>query len=99
MRGRRRTLGSVLAQALAGRPAAADAALAAAVAEACGPRLSREVSCRGVTREGRLLLVASSDAWATELRRLERDLCLRVARRLGRPPAAGVQVHVATPEP
>ena len=95
MRGRRRTVAAALAEALARRSGASGAALAAAFAEACGPRLSREVSCRGRSRDGRLLVIARSAAWAHEVARLEREICDRVNLRLGRPAAAGLDVRVA----
>jgi predicted nucleic acid-binding Zn ribbon protein len=95
MRGRRRTLASVLAESLAPHREAEVAALAAAFAEACGPRLAREVSFRGVTREGHLLVVARSAAWATQVEALAADLCARVNARLGRPRATGLDVHLA----
>jgi hypothetical protein len=95
MRGRRRTLASVLAETLASRKEAEPAALAAAFAEACGPRLAREVSFRGVTREGRLLVVVRTAAWASQVEALAPDLCARVNARLGRAAAAGLDVHLA----
>jgi hypothetical protein len=94
MRGRRRSLASVLADALAANPAARPVALAAAFAEACGPRLAREASVRGVTREGHLLVVATSPAWAAQLRELAPDLVDRLNTRLGRTVATGMDVHV-----
>src|SRR5512138_3793364 len=99
MRGRRRTLASALADALAARPAAGDAAIAAAFAEALGPRLAREASFRGVTREGRLLVVARTDAWAAQLSALGGLICARVNARCGREVARGLDVHVQGPEP
>ncbi len=95
MRGRRRTIASVLADALAARPDAERTALAAAFAEACGPRLAREASFRGVTREGRLLVVVRTSAWAQQLQALAPVLCDRVNARVGRAVAAGLDVHVA----
>jgi hypothetical protein len=95
MRGRRRTLASTLADVLAGNRAAQPVALAAAFAEACGPALSRQASVRGVTREGRLLVVVRSEAWAAQVRAVSGVLCERVNARLGRAVAAGLDVHVA----
>lgn len=95
MRGRRRTLASVLAETLAPRREAQPAALAAAFAEACGPRLAREASFRGVMRDGRLLVLVRTAAWATQVEALGPDLCARVNARLGRPVAAGLDVRVA----
>lgn len=95
MRGRRRTLAAVLAETLATRKGAEPAALAAAFAEACGPRLAREASCRGLTREGHLLVVVRTAAWAGQVEALGPELCARVNARLGRGAAAGIDVHVA----
>ena len=86
-------MAAVLAEALAGRRNAGEAALAAAFAEACGTRLAREVSFRGVLRDGRMLVVASSEAWADQLRAAERLLCDRVNARLGREAAQGIEVR------
>ena len=47
MRGRRRTIAAALADVLARTPHAGKAALAAAFADACGPRIAREASFRG----------------------------------------------------
>ena len=98
MRGRRRTIASVLAETLASRDATEPAAIGAAFAEACGPRLAREASCRGVMRDGRLLVVVRTAAWAAQVETLAPVLCARVSERLGRPAAAGLDVRVA-PEP
>ncbi len=94
-RGRRRTLASTLADALVGVPGAEPVALRSAFAEACGPRLAREVSMRGVTREGRLLVVVRTDAWATQVKALAPELCARVNARMGRAVAQGLDVHLA----
>lgn len=94
-RGRRRTLASTLSDVLAGNRAAQPVALAAAFAEACGPGLAREASMRGLTREGRLLVVVRTAAWAVQVRELAPVLCDRVNARLGRPVASGLDVHVA----
>jgi hypothetical protein len=93
-RGRRRTLASTLADALARVPGAQSTALVAAFAEACGPRLAREVSMRGVTREGRLLVVVRTKAWADQVTELAPILCERVNARLGRRVAEGLDVHL-----
>ena len=95
MRGRRRSLASTLADVLAGVRAAEPVALPAAFAEACGPRLAREASCRGVTREGRLLIVVRTPAWAAQVTELAPTLCERVNARLGRTVAHGLDVHLA----
>jgi chorismate-pyruvate lyase len=85
----------VLAQALGPRRGAEGAALAAAFAEACGPRLAREVSLRGPLRDGRLLVLARTAAWAAQVEALAPELCERVNARLGRAVAAGLEVRVA----
>ncbi len=95
MRGRRQTIASVLAQALSRRADAEGAALAAAFAEACGPRLAREVSMRGPLKDGRRLVLARSAAWAAQLEALAPELCERVNARLGRVAATGLEVRVA----
>lgn len=94
MRGKRRTVASVLAETLGARSGAEGAAVAAALAEACGPRLAREVSCRGPLRDGRLLVLVSDEAWAQQLRALEREICAKVNARLGREAAPGLEVRV-----
>jgi len=94
MRGQRRTVAAVLAKALANRPGAASAALAVAFADACGPRLAREVSCRGVAADGRLVVLVTDAAWAEQVRALEPELLARVAARLGRPAASGIELRV-----
>lgn len=98
MRGRRRTVASVLADTLSHLPAAALPAAAAAFAEACGPRLAREASMRGITRDGRLLVLVRSAAWAAQVTALEATLCGCVNARLGRAIAHGLDVRVAGPE-
>jgi hypothetical protein len=95
MRGRRRTLASALADALAKHPEAEGARLAAAFADACGPRLAREVSVRGLLRDGRLLVLVRTEDWAKQLVSLEGTLCERVNARLGRVVARGLEVRVA----
>ncbi len=94
MRGRRRTVAAALAEALARRPEAQPAALAAAFAEACGPRLSREASMRGLMRDGRLLVLARTAEWAAQVTALEGELVARVNGRLGREVARGLDVRV-----
>ncbi len=97
MRGRRRTLATTLADALAGVRGAEAVTLRAAFAEACGPRLAREASLRGVTREEHLLVVVRTAAWAAQVREIAPILCERVNARLGRTAARGLDVHVAAP--
>lgn len=94
MRGRRCTVAAALAEALASRPEAQSTALAAAFAEACGPRLAREASMRGLMRDGRLLVLVRSPEWAAQLAELERLLCDRVNARLRRTVALGLDLRV-----
>ena len=94
MRGRRRTVASALAEALAARRGSGDAALAAALKDSAGPRLAREFSFRGVSREGRPMVVVASEEWAAQLRALEGELCRKAGERLGRPAAAGLEICV-----
>ena len=94
MRGRGRPIATALTDALAGRPEAASAALTAAFAEACGWPLAREVSLRGATRDGRLLIVASSAGWADQVEALAGTLRARVNARLGRAAVCGLEVRV-----
>jgi hypothetical protein len=95
MRGRRRSLASTLADALRGVPGAEPTLLRSAFAEACGPRLAAEASMRGVTREGHLLIVVRTPAWATQVTALAPELCRRVNARMGRLVVHGLDVHVA----
>jgi hypothetical protein len=95
MRGRRRTVASVLAETLAPRRGAELPALAAAFAEALGPRLSREASMRGASHDGRLLVLVRTPDWGRQIEELEREICDRVNARLGRPAARGLDVRVA----
>ncbi|HTT70024.1 MAG TPA: DciA family protein [Anaeromyxobacteraceae bacterium] len=94
MRGRSRAIASVLADALSGRKEAEPAALAAAFAEACGWPLAREVSLRAVSREGHLIAVASSQAWADQVLALGPRIRDRLNARLGRRAATGLEVRV-----
>jgi hypothetical protein len=94
MRGRGRAIATVLADALAERPAARLPALAAAFAETCGWPLAREVALRAITREGCLVVVASSRAWADQVHALGPRIRARLNARLGRPIATGLDVRV-----
>lgn len=99
MRGRRRHVSSVLADALAARGRAQPAAAVAAFSEAVGPILAREASVRGVLKDGRLLVVASSASWAAQLAALEADIVARLRERLGPSAPSGLSVHVGPPGP
>jgi hypothetical protein len=99
MRGRRRHVSSVLADALSARGRAQSSALAAIFSEALGNRLAREASFRGVLRDGRALVVASTPEWAAQIVALEPDLLAKLRERLGASCPAGLSVHVGTIEP
>lgn len=92
MRGKRRRIAAVLADALAPRREALRPATAAAFAEAVGWPLSREVQLRGLTRDGRLLAVARSEHWAVQIRALAPRIVERINERLG--PGTAVDVDV-----
>jgi hypothetical protein len=94
VRGRGRRISSVLADALADRRDARLAAAAAAFAEACGHPLARECAARGLTRDGRLLVVARSAAWAAQVEAHATALCARVNARLGALAVRGIDVRV-----
>jgi len=49
---------------------------------------------RGVTREGRLLVVVRTQAWAAQVTALAGALCERVNARMGHTVARGLDVHV-----
>jgi len=97
MRGRQRSVASLLAESLAARPGALRAAAAAAFAEACGWPLSREASVRGLGPDGHLWVVASAAEWARELEHLAPEICQRVNARLGRPVVKALDVRVRRP--
>lgn len=96
MRGRRRHISSVIAEALSPRSDARLAAAAAAFAEACGFPLSREASLRAIAPEGRLVVLVRSAAWAGEVSRLAPTLCARINARLGSEVARGIDIRLAT---
>jgi predicted nucleic acid-binding Zn ribbon protein len=95
MRGRRQTIASALTEALRRQPGARPAAMAAAFADACGPRLAQEVSYRGPLRDGRLLVLVRSAAWAEQVAAMESELCARVEQRMGPGAAPGLEIRVA----
>src|SRR5690349_20799723 len=94
MRGRGRPIATVLTDALAGRRGARLAAIASSFAEACGWPLAREVSVRAITRERRLVVVASSRGWADQVEALAPRIVARMNARLGREAAVGIDVRV-----
>jgi predicted nucleic acid-binding Zn ribbon protein len=99
MRGRRRHVSSVLADALGARARATGASASLAFAEAVGPRLAREVTVRGQLRDGRLLVVTTSEQWAAQLRALEAEILGALRGRLGASAPSGLSVHVGAVEP
>jgi hypothetical protein len=94
MRGRRKTLATALAEVLGRHRETGDAAIAAAFVEACGQRLSRSASFRGVMRDGRLLVVVTDADWACQVEALADEICARVNARLGRTAARGLDVRI-----
>jgi hypothetical protein len=68
--------------------------VAAAFVEACGPWLSRSASFRGVMRDGRLLVLVTDQAWASQLEALGDEICSRINARLGRLAARGLDVRI-----
>jgi Dna[CI] antecedent, DciA len=97
MRGRRKSVASVLAEVLGRHRETGEAAIAAAFVEACGQRLSRSASFRGVMRDGRLLVLVSDQEWASQVEALADEICARVNARLGRPAASGLDVRIGSP--
>jgi len=93
-RGRRRTLGGVVAESLARRPEARRPAAAAAFAEACGWPLSREATVRGLGPDGHLWVVASSPEWERQIQSLAAEIISRVNDRLGRPVVKALDIRV-----
>ncbi len=97
MRGRRKTIAAALADVLAQRPEARTAALAAAFNDACGPRIAREASFRGVLSDGSILVVVRTPAWAEQLAALEPEIRARIEARLG--PGSARALHIRVHEP
>ncbi len=93
-RGRTGSVAGVLAEALAHRDEARLPAVAAAFAEACGRPLIREAAMRGMTQDGRVIVVARSPEWATQLHALSSPICAKINQRLGRPVATSLEVRV-----
>ncbi|MGB8932544.1 MAG: DciA family protein [Anaeromyxobacteraceae bacterium] len=94
MRGRRRHVSSVLADALAARGRAQSASTASYFAEAVGHRLAQELTVRGKLRDGRLLVVASSAEWAAQVTALESEIVSILQQRLGAAAPTGLSIHV-----
>jgi predicted nucleic acid-binding Zn ribbon protein len=93
-----RHIATVLADALRGRVEARAPAAAAAFAEALGWPLSREAQLRGLTRDGRLIVVVRSAEWAEQLRGLGPVVVARVNARLGPGVASGLEIRVGPVE-
>lgn len=93
MRGKRRKIATVLADALSPRGEALRPAAAAAFAEAVGWPLSREVQLRALTRDGRLMAVARTEQWAEQVRALAPRIVERVNARLGSGTASNLDVR------
>jgi hypothetical protein len=96
MRGRGRTIATVLADTLGPRRDARRAAVAAAFLEACGWPLSREVAVRGLTQDGCIIVTASSRAWADQVEALGPRLRARVNARVGEEVATRLDVRVGS---
>jgi hypothetical protein len=93
-RGRRKSVATALAEVLGGHRETGEAAIAVAFVEACGQRLSRSASFRGVMRDGRLLVLVTDQEWATQLEALAGEVCSRINTRLGRTAARGLDIRV-----
>ena len=87
----------MLADALGSRREARLAAAAAAFSEACGFPLSRECAARALTRDGSLVVVARTAAWATQVEAHAPALCARVNARLGAPAVRSIEVRIGAP--
>ncbi|BDG07751.1 DciA family protein [Anaeromyxobacter paludicola] len=92
MRGRQRTIASLLAETLA-RKGPRGPASAAAFAEAVGWPLSREARLRAHTRDGRIIVEARSGAWADQLEALAGAICDKMNARLGEGAVTAVEVR------
>jgi hypothetical protein len=97
MRGRRKTIAAALADVLAKKPEARTAALAAAFNDACGPRVAREASFRGILADGSILVLVRTPAWAEQVAALESEICARIEARLG--PGSARALHIRVHEP
>jgi hypothetical protein len=89
----------VLADALVPRSEARLASLAAAFAEACGQPLSRECAARGLTRDGRVLVVARTPDWAAVVEANAATIRARVNARLGSLVVNGLEIRVGPLDP
>jgi hypothetical protein len=94
MRGRRKSVASALAEVLGRHRETGDAAIAAAFVEACGQRLCRSASFRGVMRDGRLLVLVADPEWAVQVEALADEICARINARLGRTAARGLDIRI-----
>lgn len=98
MRGRRRHVSSVLADALAARGRAQPASIVASFSDVVGARLAREVTARGKLRDGRLLVVASTPEWAAQVTALEPEILSQLRDRHGASAPTGLSIHVGAIE-
>lgn len=96
MRGRRRTVASLLTDTLSGHSGARAAAAAAAFAEVCGFPICRGATARGFTADGRLQVFVRSTDWARELEALAPAICARMNARLGSHRIGGLAVRVGS---
>jgi hypothetical protein len=94
MRGQRKSVAAALAEVLGRHRVTGEAAIAAAFAEACGPRLAAAGSFRGVMRDGRLMVLVAQQDWATQFEVHAAEICERINARLGRKAAGGLHVVV-----
>jgi hypothetical protein len=93
-RGRRKSVATALAEVLGRHRETGEAAIAAAFIEACGQRLSRSASFRGVMRDGRLLVLVTDPEWAVQVEALADEICARINARLGRIAASGLDIRI-----
>ncbi len=91
-------MASALAEVLGRHRETGEAAIAAAFVEACGQRLSRSASFRGVMRDGRLLVLTHDHSWAAQVEALAGPICARINERLGRTAARGLDVRIGSGE-
>jgi hypothetical protein len=96
IRGRRKSVATALAEVLGRHRETGEAAIAAAFVEACGQRLSRSASFRGVMQDGRLLVVVVDQEWASQFEALADRICAMINARLGRVAAPGLDVRIGS---
>jgi hypothetical protein len=99
LRGRRLSLATTLAQTLANKPEALQAAVNAAFSEACGWSLARAGTVRRLRADGRLTVDSPNSEWGAQLAALSEVICRKVNARLGRPVARQMDVVVGERQP